>query len=191
MKKRSLVAALAFAAAMTAGAGTSLGVEPPSPSPDAQDSHASISIQNNMSFGSLRAEGGRTACEIAYDAGREGWFEVNANCGQRIAPFVSAFAGARVHRKDEPDLDGVRAVAGVRTALPLGIDFDAAIDHKGHPLLELGGMPHLTNHLSLEWRANTERELRANVTYGITEHIAVTAGYDTTHGKGVGLRFKS
>src|SRR5262249_27045547 len=154
-----------------------------------QDSHAEVAVQNNMSFGGLRAESGRIACEIAYDAGRDGRFEVNANCGQRIAPFVSAFAGARVHHKDEPDLDGVRAVAGVRTAFPLGIDFEAAIDHRGQALLELGGVPHLTNHLSLEWRANTERELRANVNYDITKHIAVTAGYDTTHGKGVGLRF--
>jgi hypothetical protein len=191
MKKRSLVGALAFATAMTAGAGTSLGVEPQSASSNGQDSHAEISLQNNMNFGSLRADGGRAGFVFDYDAGTDRKFELTATAERKITPVLSAFAGTRAHYKGEPDQDGTRAVAGVRAALPLGIDFDATIDHKGHKLLELSGEPHLTNRLSVEWRANTERELRANVNYGITKHIAVTAGYDTSHGKGVGVKFSS
>ena len=49
----------------------------------------------------------------------------------------------------------------------------------------------MTKRLSLEWRANTEREFRASLNYAVTKRLAVTGGYDTTHGKGVGFKFSS
>lgn len=179
---------------MALGAGKPLAAEPPGPmlaSVDSRQFQLDISVQNNMTFGSLRGEDTRNSFDVDYDAGRDHKFEVNASCGRRITSVVDGFAGIRVHHKNEPELDGVRAIAGVRTALPLGIDLDAGIDHLGHALVEVGSAPRLTQHLSLEWRANSEREFRANVNYEITKKLAVTAGYDTTHGKGVGLRFKS
>jgi hypothetical protein len=179
---------------MALGAGKPLAAEPPGPMPAGVESrqfHLDISVQNNMTFGSLRGEDTRNSFDVDYDAGRDHKFEVNVSCGRRVTSVVEAFAGIRVHRKNEPELDGVRAIAGVRTALPLGIDLDAAVDHRGHPLFEVGSAPRLAKHPSLEWRANSEREFHANVNYEITTKLALTAGYDTTHGKGVGLRFKS
>src|SRR5205823_622431 len=104
MKKLSF-AVLAFAAAMAAGAGSSVGAEPPSSTAnqgEGQEFHADISVQNNMTFGSVQAASERNTGEVSYDAGRDGRFEVNATCGRRITPLFSAFGGVRVHHKDEP-----------------------------------------------------------------------------------------
>ena len=93
-RKGLLMTVLVFAAGMAAGTGTSRAAEPPSPISNhgnGQEFHAEIAVQNNMTWGSLQWESGRSSGEVVYDAGRDGRFEVNATCGRKLTPFLTAF----------------------------------------------------------------------------------------------------
>ncbi len=151
---------------------------------------ADINLQNNMAAGLLRLENRRNTLNLEFDANRRGQFDVNTDLERRVAPYFSVFGGVDIDHKEVNGPVDPRAVAGVRYTLPMMVDLEARVDHKGHPRIELRGEPQLTKRVSLEWRANTDKEVRANLNLAINEKLSVTGGYDTTYGAGVGIKLK-
>ena len=69
-------------------------------------------------------------------------------------------------------------MSGLIYLLPLLIEADLRLDSEGHGRLGLSSELQLTDRLSFDWSANTDREYRLQLEYELSKQLVITGGRD-------------
>ena len=107
--------------------------------------------------------------------------------------FFAAFAGADIRntftiKEGDREEDRRVAVAGIRYMLPLFIDSELRVDHKGNLRFQLSreDIP-LTRRLFFAVSGNTDKEFNIDFDYFIAKNFSLHASYDSEYKYGLGL----
>jgi CopA family copper-resistance protein len=107
--------------------------------------------------------------------------------------FLSGFVGGDIRntftiKEGDREEDRRVVVAGVRYLLPLFIDSEIRVDHKGNLRFQLSreDIP-LTRRLFLAVSGNTDKEFNVDFDYFIAKNFSLHASYDSEYKYGVGL----
>jgi len=166
---------------------------------------AYVSPQSNKVDGLLRYSDVRNILEVEWDNNYTGEYEIEPVYERNITRFFSLFAGGEFERDEHDEVENL-ATWGFRYVLPLIIDFEYRMDHRGTIQLGFGTTLQLTDRLQfngeyevafeLEDRWNygdvdVEHDYVVELEYRVTKNFSLIGNYDSDHrgGGGVRLRF--
>ena len=109
--------------------------------------------------------------------------------------FLSLYIGADIRntltiREVDQEEDRRVGVVGARYLLPLFIQSELRLDHKGQVRFQLSreDMP-ITRRLRLAWSVNTDKEYNIDFDYFVRKFLSIHASYDSEYKYGMGLTF--
>jgi hypothetical protein len=109
--------------------------------------------------------------------------------------FLSLYVGADIRntftiKEGDQEEDRRVGVIGARYLLPLFIQSELRVDHKGQVRFQLSreDMP-ITRRLRFAWSVNTDKEYNLDFDYFVRKFLSIHASYDSEYKYGMGLTF--
>ena len=150
-----------------------------------------LNLQSNMYSGEGMIVSGRNALSIDIDGDYHfDHYDIDLHYERAVGPNMKAFFGGDFDNDPHDDKAESHAVIGLHYTLPMLIESELRVDHTGHVRAEFSSEINLTKDLTLHWRVNTDKEYRAHLEYSLDnkQRWAVTGGYDSDFGLGIGLK---
>ena len=163
--------------------------------------YADVGIATHMSEGRLWTVNNRYLAEVEWEAKSKDRYEVEAKAERFFGRYVEGFVGVKHESHEEEMLiEGdilingfekkTRAFAGVNVVLPLLIEGELRVDHKGDVRIQFGSELQLSDKTSFEWMWNSDDEYELGLEYAFTKRFSLTAGHNNKYGTGAGFMVK-
>lgn len=152
------------------------------------------SFHSQTSIGSLFISNTRYEFNANYRFSYDGRYEIDPRFQRYLdnGQYFAAYVGAEFEKNEKGGRlikDGNKvAVVGLRYLLPMFIQADARISHKGRFRFTVSreDIP-LSNRLYLGASYNTDNEWQADTRYVLSKYFALSASYDNQYGFGGGI----
>ncbi len=164
-----------------------------------------ISAQSNLVDGFLKWSDDKNQLEVEWDNNYTGEYDVKPKYLRNMSRFLDLYAGGEFERQENHGADNL-ATWGFRYMLPMLVELEYKMDHRGGQEIGLHGQLQLTGRLEVHgfyevgfefekpWNYSgfeVEHEYRAELEYRVTKTFSLVGNYDSEHrgGGGVRLRF--
>lgn len=144
------------------------------------------SVMSQMGDMSYTLSDARNILNVEAKANGEGSYEITPTYVRPLTLYSSAFAGAEARKEGDEPSETV-GIIGLRTVLPMMIDAEVRMDSEKRARLEFGSELQLMQHITFDWRWNTDKEYGMNTRYMLTEAASLRLGYDSDYGFGGGV----
>jgi len=163
-----------------------------------------VSTQSNMVDGFFRLADVRNQFEVEWDNNYTGEYDIEPQYLRNVTRFLDLFVGGEFDRNHDDEVTN-HATWGFRYVLPLLIDMEYRVDHRGSmqlefetelqltDRLEVSGVYELEFELENHWDysdVSIEHEYRVELEYRITKNFSLIGNYDSDHRGGGGARLR-
>ena len=113
-------------------------------------------------------------------------YDIEGRFTRYVSDFLGFYVGGRFRRED--DTREHSPILGVSYTLPFFMSSHLDINATGKVRLALANTHQLSDHLSFDWRWNTDRDYTLGLQYELSKTWAITGNYDAQERFGIGLR---
>jgi FtsP/CotA-like multicopper oxidase with cupredoxin domain len=163
-----------------------------------------ITAQSNKDDGYFSFSDDRNIFEVEWKNNYTGEYEVEPSYERSFTRFFSLFVGGDFERDDDDEVENL-ATWGFRYVLPLLVDFQYRMDHRGTMKLSFESSLQLTNRIQVNgeyeisydledsWNygdGDIEHEYVVELEYRATKMFSLIGNYDSDYGGGGGIRIR-